>query len=124
MAARAKRTKRVSVTIPDEQPFDVWYRAAVLTPRFMREMDEVQGNVEKTVAMTVRLVDQWDVWETLDENGNGIGDRLPVTDETVSACSFSVLNAIITAVMADISPDPTPAVDTGSFSLATANGAA
>lgn len=108
MSARVNKVKKVTVEL-DGESCDVWYRASVLTPRFMREMEEVTSNVEKTVEMLRRIVTQWDV---LDDTG----ERVPVTHESVQDFDFTFLNAVITAVMADINPDPTPAVSTGSFS--------
>lgn len=108
MSARVNKVKKVTVTL-DGETCDVWYRASVLTPRFMREMDGIDTNVAKTVEMLRRVVTQWDV---LDD----AGERVPVTAEAVEEFDFTFLNAVITAVMADINPDPTPAAATGSFS--------
>ena len=66
--------------------------------------------------LKLSTTERWDLYETLDENGNGIGAPLPVCAESIEGADFGFLNAVITQVMADMNPDPTPAAATGSFS--------
>lgn len=116
MKARESKVKKLNITLPDDEQFDVWYRVGAYTPKFSREISDDVPNHEKAVKMICRLLAKWDVWEELDDNGQGIGERIPVTAEAIEPFDFIMLNAILNQVTKDQNPDPTPAAATGSFS--------
>lgn len=77
---RKNRVTKVTVELPhDGGSFDLWYRASVVTPAFLREMDATEKNYEKTVAMIVRMAQRWGIYAEVDgQTGAGIGLPLPV----------------------------------------------
>jgi hypothetical protein len=109
MSNRSKRTKKITVEL-DGDTFEVWYRPDAISPRYMRELEANKlTSADRALEMARRFVTEWDI---LDDDGQ----RIPPHDERAESFGMPVINAVLNAITKDQYPDPTPAVNTGSFS--------
>lgn len=99
IASFSSKIKQTSVDY-DGEALSVWYRPNAVTPRSMRDLDENENNIDKLTEMILSFVHEWDV---LDEHGQ----RMPVSKELMMDWPLSFLNAVLTAVIADMSPEKT-----------------
>lgn len=112
MSARAARTKRLSVEL-DGEAFDLWYLPGKVSPLAIRELKELSDDDDSGFASALgqirRFVTQWDVVDDA-------GERIAPTDPRVEAFDVAFLVAVIRAIGADLSPNPTTSTNSGSFS--------